>query len=220
MKSATLLSVETVAEDHLELTLLHPEAEAHTKAGQFIKLSVGEHEPAFLAIASAPGAPQMRFLVQVGSPLTQDLAKLRPGDVVQVSPPMGKGFDLSGLSDRVPLLFATGSGISALRSVIESRDWSGTGARLYYGARSLARMPYQEQFAAWEARGVRVIPVLSRESGEWSGARGHIQDVYAQDPVEGAKAALVLCGVKGMCTAATELLVAQGMPKAMALLNF
>lgn len=220
MQSATLLSVETVAEDHLELTLLHPEASSHSKAGQFIKLSVGEHEPAFLAIASAPGAPQMRFLVQVGSPLTQALSELQPGDSVQVSAPMGKGYDLSGLEDKTPLLFATGSGISAVRSVIESRDWSGTGARLYYGARSLARMPYQEQFSAWEARGVKVIPVLSREQGDWEGERGHIQDVYAQDPVDGAQAALVLCGVKGMCVAATELLVAQGMPKTLALLNF
>lgn len=220
MQSATLLSVETVAEDHLELTLLHPEASAHTKAGQFIKLSVGEHEPAFLAIASAPAAPQMRFLVQVGSPLSQDLAKLKAGDSVLVSAPMGKGFELGGLQDKTPLFFATGSGISAVRSVIESRDWSGTGARLYYGARSLSRMPYREQFSAWEASGVQVIPVLSREQGAWDGARGHIQDVYAQDPVEGTQAALVLCGVKGMCVAATELLVAQGMPKAMALLNF
>ncbi|MFT5587179.1 MAG: sulfhydrogenase subunit gamma (sulfur reductase) [Cognaticolwellia sp.] len=220
MQSATLLSVEIVAEDHLELTLLHPEAAAQTKAGQFIKLSVGAHDAAFLAIASAPGAPQMRFLVQVGSPLTQDLARLQVGDSVQVSTPMGKGFDLSGLENRTPLFFATGSGISALRSVLESRDWSGTGARLYYGARTLARMPYQAQFSAWEARGVQVIPVLSREDGDWDGARGHIQEVYAQDPVDGANAALVLCGVKGMCTAATDLLVAQGMPKTLALLNF
>ncbi len=220
MQSATLLSVQAIAEDHLELTLLHPEASSHTAPGQFIKLGVGEHDPGFFAIASAPGAPQMRFLVQVGSPLTTDLASLAPGDAVQVSAPMGKGFDLSGLGGKVPLFFATGSGISALRSVIESRDWSGTGARLYYGARNLARMPYQDAFPAWEARGVQVIPVLSREAGDWDGARGYIQDVYAQDPVEGGEVALVLCGVKGMCTAATELLVAQGMPKAMALLNF
>ena len=220
MQSATLLSVETVAEDHVELTLVHPEAAAYTQAGQFIKLSVGEHEAAFLAIASAPSAPQMRFLIQVGSPLTQDLARLQAGDTVQVSTPMGKGFDLSGLEGKTPLFFPTGSGISALRSVLESKDWSGTGARLYYGARSLARMPYQAQFSAWEARGVRVIPVLSREDGDWDGACGHIQDVYAQEPVDGTKAALVLCGVKGMCTAATEVLVAHGMPKSMALLNF
>lgn len=220
MQTAALLSVETVAEDHLELTLHHPEAEAHTKPGQFIKLSVGEHEPAFLAIASAPGAERMRFLVQVGSPLTQDLAKLHAGETVQVSTPMGKGFDLSGLGEKTPLFFATGSGISALRSVLESRDWTGTGARLYYGARSLARMPYQDEFSSWEARGVQVIPVLSREQGEWNGARGHIQDAYAQDPVDASQAALVLCGVKDMCLAATELLVEQGMPKSMALLNF
>ena len=162
----------------------------------------------------------MRFLVQVGSPLTQDLAKAKAGDTVQVSEAMGKGFDLSALEGRTPLLFATGSGISALRSVIESRDWAGMGARLYYGARTLARMPYTAQFPAWEARGVQVIPVLSRETGDWDGARGYIQDVYGEDPVEGRSAALVLCGVKGMCTAATDLLVAQGMPKTMALLNF
>ncbi|MED5373529.1 MAG: NAD-binding oxidoreductase [Myxococcota bacterium] len=221
MQAVEIAAISEVAQDHLELELVHPQAAAYTRPGQFVKIGLEGHEkPGFFAIASAPGAERMRFLVQVASPLTEALAACVVGDSVLVSEPMGRGFAMEALAGRTPLFFATGSGISAIRAVIESQEWSGQGARLYYGARTWERMPWTDTFEAWRRRGVEVIPVLSRADESWDGARGHIQAVYAEDPVEGAQAALVLCGLKGMTDEATQLLVAQGMDPKFALLNF
>jgi NAD(P)H-flavin reductase len=132
----------------------------------------------------------------------------------------GKGFAVEKLDGRVPLFFATGSGISAVRSVIESRDWAGTGARLYLGNRSQARICYAERFADWAARGVQVVPVVSQPEETWAGATGHVQDVYATEALPGDQVAAVFCGVKPMVQDTQALLTGHGMAEDLALLNF
>ncbi|KAG6524886.1 hypothetical protein ZIOFF_014831 [Zingiber officinale] len=59
-----------------------------------------------------------------------------------------------------------------------SSDFGATerqGVRLYYGARNLQRMTYQESFKDWESIGVKIIPILSQPDERWSGERGYVQ---------------------------------------------
>ncbi|XP_042465963.1 uncharacterized protein LOC122048464 [Zingiber officinale] len=51
------------------------------------------------------------------------------------------------------------------------------GVRLYYGARNLQRMTYQESFKDWESIGVKIIPILSQPDERWSGERGYVQEL-------------------------------------------
>lgn len=67
------------------------------------------------------------------------LCNASAGDPVSVSPVMGKGFALDRLpasTTRAVLLFATGSGISPLRAVIDSGALAGRDVTLYYGTRN------------------------------------------------------------------------------------
>ncbi|KAG9139256.1 hypothetical protein Leryth_011261 [Lithospermum erythrorhizon] len=150
------------------------------------------------------------------------------GDVVEVTQAMGKGFQIDRISPpndcKTVLIFATGSGISPIRSLIEH----GFGAnmrsdvRLYYGARNLERMAYQDRFKAWEATGVDVVPVLSQPDDLWTGERGYVQAAFARagkiDGVESAGA--VLCGQKQMTEEVISLLVANGVSSEKILMNF
>ena len=122
---------------------------------------------------------------------------------------MGSGFNMDTIQNNTPLFFVTGTGISAIRSVIESRDWKGTGARLYYGSFTPSDMAYKDRFEQWEKSGVEIHALISNPEGQdWPGETGFVQDAYAENPVEDAsKAALVLCGAKIMCEKATEMLV-------------
>lgn len=211
------------AESHVHLVLDPtgtPLEGQHVRAGQFVQLTVGDLKPGFFAIASAPGTGHLEFLIQLPGQVSEALAACVPGDTVHAGAVMGKGFAVEKLEGRVPLFFATGSGISAVRSVIESRDWSGTGARLYLGNRSQARICYAERFADWAARGVQVVPVVSRPDPTWAGATGHVQDVYATEALPGDQVAAVFCGVKPMVVETQALLSAQGMDGELALLNF
>jgi NAD(P)H-flavin reductase len=193
-----------------------------TVPGQYVQLTIGDARPAYMAIASAPKSGNFEFLIQSTEGTAGALCAVQAGGEVLISEPMGKGFHMQTLAENTPVFFVTGTGISAIRSVIESRDWAGTGARLYYGTFTPADMAYQNKFDAWRSRGVAVTPLICEPDGQdWSGATGFVQEAYAKEPVaDASKAAIVLCGAKIMCEQATEMLVNAGMPPAHALTNY
>lgn len=205
-------------------------ASGYTKPGQFIQAKLSaEGKPGFFAIASTPPSENtsanfssiVELLVKGQGETAEALTKAAAGEAVMVSPVMGGGFPV----ERIPaqdfptvLLFATGSGISPIKAVIESgllglrKD-----IRLYYGVRNASHMAFKESIPSWEMDyGVRTIPVYSDDK------KGYVQDVFAANPdIENWQGvAAVLCGQKGMCEGVTDLLTAKGVAKEHILLNF
>ncbi|KAL8115328.1 hypothetical protein AgCh_021976 [Apium graveolens] len=52
--------------------------------------------------------------------------------------------------------------------------------RLYFGAKNLNMMAYQDRFKVWEFSGVRIVPVLSQPHDRWTGERGFVQDAFSR----------------------------------------
>lgn len=208
---------------------------SHTKAGQYLQLKVpdSEKKPSFLAIASPPslaaGRGVFEFLVKsVAGSTAELLCGLRKGDVVELSPVMGKGFDVDRISPpdnyQTVLIFATGAGISPIRSLIESGfdiDRR-SDVRLYYGARNLERMAYQDRFKEWESSGLKIVPVLSQPDDTWTGERSYVQAAFARAKknFNPQSTGAVLCGQKQMAEEVTSLLVADGVSTEKILKNF
>ncbi|CAM0878863.1 unnamed protein product [Alopecurus aequalis] len=203
---------------------------SHVAAGQFLPFRLPSAPyPIFLAISSPPSSPlgSFDFLVKrlPGTPSAR-LCDLRPGDRVRVGGAVvGRGFEVARIADaREVLLFATGSGISPIRSLIESGfgDNEKVDVSLFYGARNLQRMAYQERFNDWETRGIKIIPVLSRPDDEWTGQRGYVQNVFSRTKkvVNPSSMGAVLCGHTKMSEEITTSLVADGMSKDRILTNF
>ncbi|WOL02865.1 hypothetical protein Cni_G11584 [Canna indica] len=209
-------------------------AVSYTAAGQYLQLRVPvADKPVFLAIASPPSFAasrgELQFLVKRFPGSTADLlCGLGRGDVVELSGIMGRGFPVERISppDAFPtvLIFATGSGISPIRALIESGFSANerSDVRLYYGARNLQRMAYQDRFKDWESTGVRIIPVLSQPNEKWSGERGYVQAAFsrAKDILNPSSTSAVLCGHKQMAEDVTSELVADGVSKEKILMNF
>ncbi|KAK4763845.1 hypothetical protein SAY87_013283 [Trapa incisa] len=130
-------------------------ASSHTRAGQYLQLRTpGAVWPTFLAIASPPARAAaegvFEFLVaSVPGSTAERLCRLKRGDLVELSAVMGEGFDIDQIEppEDYPtvLMFATGSGISPIRSLVESRFDAArrSDVRLYYGAMNFRRMAYQ-----------------------------------------------------------------------------
>ena len=140
--------------------------------------------------------------------------------MVPCSPVAGKGFDIAGkIDDSVKdvLLFAAGTGIAPLRSVIESGVLQGKSCTLYYGARSEPEMAYRNLFESWNKQGVKVVPVFSKSGSEPK----YVQDALAEAGVEapGSTAAL-MCGMKGMTEAVKSTLMGAGVAEDRILMNF
>ncbi|KAH6763071.1 oxidoreductase [Perilla frutescens var. hirtella] len=234
-----LLKISPAAESLFTITIdvsESPElAASYTKAGQYLQLRIQDPEskPSFLAIASPPSAAASQgvfeFLVKsVAGSTAELLCGLQKGDIVELSPAMGKGFDLEQISPpenyQTVLIFATGSGISPIRSLIEagfSAD-KRSDVRLYYGARNLNWMAYQERFKDWESSGVDIVPVLSQPDDSWTGEQGYVQGAFARNKniVNPQSTGVVLCGQKEMAEEVTSIVVGDGVSNEKILKNF
>ncbi|XP_076956016.1 fruit protein pKIWI502-like [Bidens hawaiensis] len=209
-------------------------ASTYTAPGQYLQLRIPNVEkPSFLAIASPPSLAVtngvFEFLVKsIAGSTAELLCGLRRGDVVELSPVMGKGFNTNQISPpeeyQSVFIFATGSGISPIRSLIESGFSADkrSDVRLYYGARNLQRMAYQDRFKSWESSGVIIVPVLSQPDDSWTGEAGYVQAAFARAKQLYApdSTGAVLCGQKQMAEEVTSILVGNGVPSEKILKNF
>lgn len=202
-------------------------ASAYTQAGQYIQAKFGEDGKAgFFAIASPPGADKengtVELLVKAQGGTAEQLCAAAAGAELLVSAPQGKGFPVGTIPPAdVPtvLIFATGSGISPIKALIESGALQASerkDVRLYYGARDKQHLAFASSIPAWEAAGVKVVPVFSQEG------QGYVQDAFAKEDgiSDWSGVAAVLCGQKDMAIAITELLTGKGVPKERILTNF
>eukprot|EP00271_Cylindrocystis_brebissonii_P022221 TRINITY_DN845_c0_g1_i1.p1 TRINITY_DN845_c0_g1~~TRINITY_DN845_c0_g1_i1.p1 ORF type:complete len:337 (-),score=51.97 TRINITY_DN845_c0_g1_i1:890-1900(-) len=204
-----------------------------TVPGQFVQVKFGTGKPAFLAIASPPKLAEssgvLEFLIKdVEGSTASQVCALPVGAQVEMSQVMGRGFPLDKLSppEEYPtvLIFATGSGISPIRSVIEHGFAADKrkDVRLYFGASDSSFMAYQDRFEAWETSGVQVIPVFSDAGAEWEGEKGFVQAAYSKGPkpADPQHAVALLCGQKEMAEEVTRILLEDGLAADKVLLNF
>ncbi|KAL6873732.1 hypothetical protein ACP4OV_013814 [Aristida adscensionis] len=144
--------------------------EAYTTPGQYLLTRVpgGPNlPPSFMCISSAPrSGHQFDLLVEsVPGTTSEQLCKLKRGDVVELGPVKGRGFAIQHINPpaaaETMLLFAVGMGISPIRSLIEfGFDASKRkDVTLYYAAKDRKSMPYQERFDKWEETGVKVVRI-------------------------------------------------------------
>lgn len=196
----------------------------HAHPGQYVRLRLPGVSEGLFAIASPPDPQGTRweFLLKDGAALPDALIRLPPGARVEVSPPQGKGFPLERARGHDLLLFATGSGISPIRSVIASirreRDAYGR-VTLYFGARTPGAFAYQDELHEWEAGGVRVVRSVSQPGASgWQGLTGYVQAHLGEEPVAGAVA--FLCGQSEMVQGVKATLLARGVAKDAIFLNY
>ncbi|KAH7431450.1 hypothetical protein KP509_08G048700 [Ceratopteris richardii] len=206
----------------------------HTAAGQYVQLRVPgtDAKPAYISIASPPRTAtsgSLEFLIKYVEGSTAGyLCNLKKGDKVEVSPVGGSGFPIDRLypAEDFPtvLIFATGTGISPVRSLIEAGfdAIKRSDVRLYYGTRSLRWMAYQEKFKEWEASGIRVIPVLSQSDGDWEGEAGYVQAAFQKEKgiTDPLRTGAILAGQREMMEDVTSHLLAEGVLKEKIIKNF
>ncbi|CAG9463970.1 unnamed protein product [Pedinophyceae sp. YPF-701] len=226
-KPCKVVRSERAAQDLTSITLdVGERSSGYTTAGQFLQLKVGDSKPAFIAVASPPRpSSEIDLLIKSQGGTSDLLCALQAGEEADGSAIMGKGFPVGAVSaEDAPtvLLFATGSGISPIKALIESGQLSGRKARLYYGARCADSMAFQDLFDAWRSAGVEVTPVFSNPADGWAGATGYVQDAVKADlgAIDGASTVVVLCGQKEMVEGVKEVLTPAGVPEDRFLLNF
>ncbi len=136
------------------------------------------------------------------------------GDLLRLHGPLGTFFfrDLSN----VDLVFlATGTGIAPVKAMVESLVSSPPenqprSVSIYWGGRKKEDI-YLDLSPL--TMGINYQPVLSRETDDWYGARGYIQNVLAQSCSNFGNTAVYACGSDTMIQSARKMLIERGLPE-------
>lgn len=217
-----------------------PEISSNYKTpGQYVKLKIGENKPNFFAIASPPdGRDTLSFLVKE-TDSNEFLTCASVDQKFDLSVPQGKGFQFEEYFENYKsdwacsnvYLLAAGSGLAPIAACIdfEGLGLGSTGTKtlfprkaiLIIGARSEQHLPFRNKYEEWKAKGVEVIPVLSKGADDWTGRRGYVQDVLKEDKVKVPRnSAALMCGQRDMTDNCRELLLDAGVFEGRILLNF
>lgn len=229
-QSVKVASVSTEADDLVTLTLdlAGTElAESYETAGQYIQVRTSATaKGGFFALAAAPAGQKVwELLIKTGNPLTDELAALKAGARVEITPAQGSGFPLDEHKGQDVVILAMGSGISASRALLEQvlahRADFGT-ITLIAGGRTPAHLAYRSRAEAWIKAGARVIFTISRPDAAfpWSGPTGYVQDQLTREMLTARPTALFAVGSKDMMLELTTKLADLGADSVKPITNF
>lgn len=205
--------------DIVELRLELEQPLPDYRAGQYAELLVPgvTQEPRNYSFARAPENEDPQsvtfFIRQVPGGLltTWLLAEDRSGTSVSVNGPFGTFYLRE--ADAPILCVAGGSGLAPIKALLEqvaAREFERDVVFLF-GARTQADLYCLEEMAELERQSkgrFRFLPALSAEpeGSDWTGARGNITDLIAEEIPEVAQHHVYLCGPPPMIDAALEVL--------------
>jgi len=171
------------------------------KPGNFVLISVFGHGEAPFAIASPPshGGPIEISVRRLGR-LTQALHDLTVGNRIGLRGPYGNDFFCQELRGKNLVFVAGGIGMAPLRSlvkyVLDDRTMYGE-VTILCGARTVADIPYKEEFSRWDRRdGVKVVLTVDPggETADWTGSVGYVPNILAELNLSPNNCVAFVCG--------------------------
>ena len=210
---AKVLSIKQDVPDVYVIKLKRPKG-FDFKAGQFIFVKrVVNGVPAIRAysISSSPNEKNYFELCVKkvpGGKVSPYLCSLKKGQILEFKGPAGK-FTLDSIPQKTLVFAATGTGISAIKSLITYILEKGFKKDIYlfFGVRTHKNIIYKKELEnlAKKYKNLHFIPVLSRE--HWNGEEGHVQEPikkYAKK-LNTKESHMFVCGVPIMVEETKEL---------------
>ena len=214
--TATVAGVTPLCDGVVRLAVTVPGGVPAYRPGQYMNVMLDDGHPRSFSMSSAPSRGVLDFHVRrvAGGRFTDGvLARLRPGDPLEVELPLGS-FHYRATDERPLLMVATGTGIAPIRAMLDSLldDPDCPPVHLYWGMRTAADLYLHDEIAGWAGRlyDFRYVPVLSQAGPAWQGRRGRVQDAVIADGVELPDHAIYLCGSPAMIADAKRAFIARG----------
>lgn len=179
IKPCVLLSLELESEGCYAARLdIEGSAIRYSTPGQYLSVAAPGVAPGYFAISNAPEeTPKtLELLIKASGPVGSAITAVKPPGPLLLSAAMGTGFPLHEAKGKDLVLLTMGTGISALRPVIQAvmRNRSEyQNVTLLHGARASKSMPFLQEHPAWRAAQIEVWPVFSQQDGE---RRGRVQE--------------------------------------------
>jgi NAD(P)H-flavin reductase len=184
--------------------------------GQFTMLSVFGVGEAAISVSGDPGPPgPLLQTVRAAGAVSAALVAARPGDVVGVRGPFGRGWGTDRMAGRDVVIVAGGIGLAPLRPLVATalarRPELGRVA-LLYGGRTPDHLLYPQQLHAWRSRfDLDVLVTVDRADAGWYGEVGVVPTLVRRLALDPANTVAYVCGPEVMMRFTAQALADHGL---------
>jgi len=199
--------------------VIRPDPPIHFRAGQFMQLTVPGIGEAPFTPSSSPYKPeQMEITVLRAGMVTEALHKLKPGDMVGLRGPFGKGYPLEKFYDKEILVVGGGVGLAPLRSLLLAlfHDIDKVErVSIKYGAKMPEELVYRRFYEEWSKyEKVDITITIDSPYPGWEGNVGLVTVLLNDLDINLENSYAVSCGPEVMLKFVTmSLLNAKFIPK-------
>lgn len=186
------------------------------RPGQFTMLQAFGVGEVPISISGDPGQPGLltHTIRDVGG-VTRTLCAARPGDVLGVRGPFGRGWEVSDGRGGDVVFIAGGIGLAPLRpavlEVLADRAAYGR-VTVVYGARTDGDVLFGAQLEEWSTADVDVAVTVDRAGPTWSGHVGLVTELLARARFDPANTLVLSCGPEVMMRYGGANVVERGVP--------
>lgn len=214
-RNLKILSNNQVSERYWHMVVDSSLMEEEVRPGQFFNISCGADVNPFLrrpfSIYRINRAERtLEFLYLIKGAGTQSMARMVPGEALNVLGPLGQGFALAEEQDTI-LLLARGVGIATLTALAQEASHKGVKSIAVLSARSRNDLLATE---ALQSMGAEVYSVTEEENT--SGAE-HVRELIQQIMDKHEVKAAFTCGSKRLSRMLQDLMKERGIPGQIAL---
>lgn len=210
--------IDRCASDVLRVILrLPPSADFAFLAGQYIDIigPNGVRRSYSIANANAAGKTLELHIRAVANGAMSEywFSQAQVNDLLRLHGPLGTFF-LRPLVSMDLVFLATGTGVAPVKAMLESLtdmplEQRPRSVTVFWGGRSMHDLYWDVQSIT---AGQRYVPVLSRPQPSWTGAVGHVQDVFLAQTSDLSNTVVYACGSNAMIQSAQGVLAQAGLP--------
>ncbi len=166
----------------IKTLIVRPERPIPFKSGQFMQLTAPGVGEAPFTPSSSPNEPErLAFTILLMGTVTEVLHRMKPGDMIGLRGPFGKGYPIDKLEGHEVLVIGGGCGLAPLRSLLyvlfDTIDRYKR-VSIKYGAKSPADLVYRDSHARWAAiPGVDFTETVDTGAPGWTGRVGVVTTV-------------------------------------------
>jgi len=162
--------------------VMRPDPPIPFRAGQFMQLTVPGVGEAPFTPSSSPYAPeQMEITILKTGLVTDALHQLKPGDIVGLRGPFGKGYPFEKFYDKEVLVIGGGVGLAPLRSLLLALFHEINKVKrvsIKYGAKRPEELVYRRFFEKWsQINKVDLTITIDTPAPGWSGNVGLVTEL-------------------------------------------